>query len=343
MPLFGIDISNWQEGLDLGRVPFDFAIFKATEGTAFVDSCFRGWADWCVSHGKRFGAYVFARDERYASYEAQAAFFVAAVRPYLGRATLWLDWENTSYSSLQHDVSGALRFLREIKRLTGQTPGIYMNQSCSASYDWSRVKAEGYPLWGAGYPSMASRWGYQTPARWWDFGAWGGCSIRQYSSTTYLPGYSGYLDVNCMWESTDWWDRLAGGSSPAPAPEPTKLSVDGICGPATTRFWQKQMGSPYVDGVISGQYRPNWQAAYPAVDGGVLEFDGGSGDSWLVRAIQRKAGAGVDGVWGSETSRKIQSLLKGWGYDIGAAGVDGVVGPATMKAIQRSLNDGRWA
>lgn len=339
MALFGIDISNWQEGLDLARVPFDFAIFKATEGTSFVDRAFKGWADWCMAHGKRFGAYVFARDESYASYEAQASYFIAAVRPYLGHCTLWLDWENTSYSSLQHDVSGAMRFLREIERLSGHKPGIYMNQSCAASHDWSRVSAAGYPLWGAGYTTMADRWGYATPSRWWDFGAWGGCSIRQYSSTTYLSGYSGHLDVNCMWESASWWDEMAGGS---PAPAPASIAVDGICGPMTTTFWQQQMGSPYVDGSISGQARGNWQRYYPAVDGSVLEFDGGSGDSWLVKAIQRKVGAGVDGVWGRETSTKIQEWLLARKYDLGSAGVDGVVGPTTMRAIQKSLNDKRW-
>jgi len=340
MASFGIDISSWQSGLDLGAVPADFVIMKATEGVSFVDSTFRAWADWCVKHGKRFGLYVFARSEKWASYEAQAAYFVDAVSPYLGKATLWLDWENTSYSTLQSDTAGALRFLREIKRLTGKTPGIYMNWSCANSYNWGAVASEGYPLWGAGYPTMSTQWGYHQPSRWSDWGAWGNCSIRQYSSTTRLDGYSGNLDVNCMWESTSWWDRLAGGSpSPSPAPS-TDLAVDGICGPATTRRWQEQMKSPYVDGTISGQYRPNWARAYPAVSGSVLEFDGGSGDSWLVKAIQRKVGAGVDGVWGTETSTRIQQQLRAWGYDVV---VDGIIGPSSMSAIQRSLNAKKWA
>ena len=40
MTFNGIDISNWQRGIDLSKVPCDFVIAKATEGTGYVDkSC----------------------------------------------------------------------------------------------------------------------------------------------------------------------------------------------------------------------------------------------------------------------------------------------------------------
>ena len=35
--------SNHQAGLDLGKVPCDFVICKATEGTGFVDKYCDGW------------------------------------------------------------------------------------------------------------------------------------------------------------------------------------------------------------------------------------------------------------------------------------------------------------
>ena len=35
MALNGIDISNWQKGIDLSKVPCDFVICKATEGTGY--------------------------------------------------------------------------------------------------------------------------------------------------------------------------------------------------------------------------------------------------------------------------------------------------------------------
>ena len=40
MALNGIDISDFQRGLDLTKVPCDFVICKATEGTSIVhDTC----------------------------------------------------------------------------------------------------------------------------------------------------------------------------------------------------------------------------------------------------------------------------------------------------------------
>ena len=40
MGLNGIDISGWQEGIDLSAVAADFVIMKATQGTGFVSKDF---------------------------------------------------------------------------------------------------------------------------------------------------------------------------------------------------------------------------------------------------------------------------------------------------------------
>lgn len=82
------------------------------------------------------------------------------------------------------------------------------------------------------------------------------------------------------------------------------LSVDGDLGPATIRQWQKVMGT-VVDGVIS---RP----------------------SSLIRAVQKRCGATVDGYLGPNTWRAIQRRL--------GVSADGVPGPLTVKALQRKLN-----
>ena len=34
--LNGIDVSNWQKGINLAAVPADFVICKATQGTTYV-------------------------------------------------------------------------------------------------------------------------------------------------------------------------------------------------------------------------------------------------------------------------------------------------------------------
>lgn len=133
------------------------------------------------------------------------------------------------------------------------------------------------------------------------------------------------------------------GQSATPASAVTKpdydadLDIDGYAGHLTVHKWQEQLGT-YADGIISGQvadcyqYRRNVYA---------IEHDGGSG-SQLVEAVQARVGASIDGLWGRETSTKVQQWLVGNGYDVGEAGVDGYFGHDSVCALQRSLNDGKW-
>ena len=60
MALSGIDISNYQRGLDLSKVPCDFAICKATEGTSIVHDTCDPWVQQAKELGKKWGFYHFA-------------------------------------------------------------------------------------------------------------------------------------------------------------------------------------------------------------------------------------------------------------------------------------------
>ena len=110
-----------------------------------------------------------------------------------------------------------------------------------------------------------------------------------------------------------------------PSPD---LEVDGLLGKATTRAWQKAMGTP-VDGIISGQYRnsstkPIFSAAFGP------EYTG----SMLIEAWQHKIGAKPDGFIGPETIRKSQKYL--------GTPADGEIWipSAMVKELQRRLNKG---
>ena len=116
------------------------------------------------------------------------------------------------------------------------------------------------------------------------------------------------------------------------------LVVDGSGGHLTVHKLQEQLGT-YADGVISGQIADSYQYRRNVYS---IEHDGGSG-SPMVEALQRRVGAGVDGLWGRETSTRLQEWLVANGYDVGAAGVDGYFGHDSVCALQRALNDGKFA
>jgi N-acetylmuramoyl-L-alanine amidase CwlA len=120
-------------------------------------------------------------------------------------------------------------------------------------------------------------------------------------------------------------------SKPAPsAPTKTLLAVDGSWGIATTTKAQKVFGTT-ADGIVSNQPTAN-RKYLPNCYSGSWQFksSGYGAGSQLVRAIQRKTGATVDGWFGRQSVQCLQKWL--------GVSVDGYCGPATVRAFQRWLN-----
>ena len=109
MSMNGIDISNHQAGLNLAKVPCDFVICKATEGTGFVDRYCDGWIQKALQLGKKVGVYHFATGK--SSGVAEADFFYKNIKGYVGKAILVLDWEA---SAVNRGVAYAKAFLDRI-------------------------------------------------------------------------------------------------------------------------------------------------------------------------------------------------------------------------------------
>ena len=61
MALNGIDISNWQSGINLAVVPCDFVVIKATEGTGYV---MPGHLSLCVWWKYTGGGRIFSEECR---------------------------------------------------------------------------------------------------------------------------------------------------------------------------------------------------------------------------------------------------------------------------------------
>lgn len=339
--MYGIDISNWQAGFPLASASraLDFVILKASEYGWKKDPQFDRFASIATQKGLRLGAYMFARQTSYGSVDQQVDFFIQSCGQYLSKAVLVLDWEDTSYSHVQGNVGLCRQFLDTIKRKTGKTPMLYTSQSEVRYNDYSSIKAAGYPLWGACYLNVNANQAAFIPDPALPSGGWGAYggrpAIYQYSSSGWLDGWQ--LDVNVAYMSREDWDKLAGGKSPSPTPG--KLDVDGWAGPATIRRMQELMGSPYTDGIVSGQFKPNAKF-YDHLTS--VRFDGGSGDSWMVKELQKKLHVDVDGVLGRFTIKAWQSRLIGIGYDCGPYGADGFFGADSAKALQRALNDNLW-
>ena len=131
---------------------------------------------------------------------------------YLGKAMLFLDWEDASYSTLESHVAWAKEWLDYVYQKTKVTPMIYMNKNCSTAYNWSSVAKAGYDLWGAQYlddyyneslSSMITKF-ESNPRLTTGWGAWGSPTIYQYTSTCKLHGNSVY-DVNKFYGTAANW------------------------------------------------------------------------------------------------------------------------------------------
>lgn len=234
----GIDISKWQAGIDLSKVPCDFVICKASGGLGYPNFDFDRQIKQALSLGKLVGAYHFARDGYTgATPEQEAAVFLKKVKPYIGKAVLVLDWEA---DAVKLGAGWAKRWLDCVRKETGVTPFLYSYWAEAKQKKWAEV-AKTYPLWMAQYAS-----GY-TPVRGYlsdppgekDVGCWGkNIAIRQYTSQGYLDGYSGNLDLNLAYIGKAEWDKLCGKTGTETPEEPkATLPIDEVARQVLAGEW----------------------------------------------------------------------------------------------------------
>lgn len=202
----GIDISKWQKGINLAAVPCDFVIVKATQGVNYISPEFANQITQAQSLGKLIGVYHYAGG---GGAIAEAEHFLNAVKDYIGKAILVLDWEgeqNPNFASPYY----AMEWLDYVKEVTGVLPFIYMSKSVCRQYKtlWN----PSYPLWCAQYKNQQPT-SYQSNP-WTDtkgFGAWSDCAILQYSSKGRLEGYNHNLDLDKAYINSAQWIAYAQG------------------------------------------------------------------------------------------------------------------------------------
>ena len=204
--LYGIDVSSNQPKRIVRDVPNGFAIVKMSGNPQGYDWNFTNpyakqqAADAVAKHGL-LGFYHFTYGIQATT---EADFFVQQVDKlgYLGKAMLVIDYEGEAVKRGQTWVK---QFADRVKKLAGYKPVIYASGSVITSQNLFSL---GYPIWCANYSKGYERIdGYITT----------GCTIYQgcekavlwqFTSSGYLDGYDGPLDLDCFYGTKADFKRL---------------------------------------------------------------------------------------------------------------------------------------
>lgn len=207
MSLNGIDISNWQAGIDISKILCDFVIIKATEGKSYVDPNCDKFFQQALGLGKKLGVYHFARNSSNSA-EQEANWFIENTRGYVGKAIPVLDWED----KVTDNVAWALEWLQRVEQVYGCKPIIYMSESVVNRHNWSSVVSGNYGLWVAKYRDYNPDYNYDMSSA----GSapsvkyWSTIAMWQWTSAGRLDGYNGNLDCNIFYGDTTAWDAYVG-------------------------------------------------------------------------------------------------------------------------------------
>lgn len=254
MALNGIDIADYQTGINLAAVPCDFAIIKATQGTGFVSAPCNAQVASAKAAGRLWGTYHYVGG---GGAVAEADHYVDSILNYVGHGIMAVDFEegeNPNYGDW-----GYLRALAQrIKARTGIPPLIY-----GAGKDYAQLKsvadAENCGLWIADYANMA-RVGYEQDP--WNEGAFD-CAIYQYSGTGRLPGWGGDLDLDKFNGDATAWARYATGGKghiTVQAGTPSKPAVKVVHPAPVNKATTYTVRAGDTLSGIAAQHGTTWQA-----------------------------------------------------------------------------------
>ena len=214
--LNGVDISGWDQGINIAGTDAEFFIIKSTEGVSTpgkpatrYNPWYKTWANQVLNTGRLLGFYHYANG---GDAVKEADEFYESIKDFKGRAIACLDWEGDGNKLFDTgmDVAWCKKFLDRLKERYGGTPFIYTSKSYTNAYNWTSV-ANSYPLWGAAYPDYNDVIGYQSNP--WQssmgWGAWGSKpTIFQYTSTGVLANNGGidYFDFNLFYGDKSSWE-----------------------------------------------------------------------------------------------------------------------------------------
>lgn len=199
MSLNVVDLSNNNGSKNIADYPADAYMFKATEGSNFVDKYCDPFVQQAIKANKPFGVYHFIDGS---NWKTQADFFVKSVQGYIGKGILVLDYEMYG----RQGTSVLKQMLDYIQSATGVKPLVYTSASVLFEEDFSEIVKADYGLWVAAYQS-------KFPA----IKHWKNAAMWQYTSTPY--------DKNYFYGDAKTWKAYA-SSTPISQTEETKKTHD---------------------------------------------------------------------------------------------------------------------
>jgi len=329
MSLNGVDISAYQSADILTKIPYDFAIIKATEGDYWVSSNCDAQYQSAVAQGKLVGVYHFSNAHENPGQEGacrEAKFFIDNIQGYLnGQTLLVLDHEMQSASA--GGAPWAKWFMEEVTRISGFKPMLYGSRGVICNSDYTIVND--YPLWVAAY-GQNNPTGYDQSRDPGDISPWSVVTMFQYTSKGYLTGYDDELDLNVFYGDSNTWMKLAakvGGSIP-------KKDVSQLAREVLAGLWGN--GDDRRNNLTNAGY--NYDAVQAEVNNilGVTPAPAKSVDT-LAREV-------IAGAWGNGRDRA--NRLKDAGYDYTAVQnrVDEILGSSrkSNSTVANEVIRGDW-
>lgn len=212
MTIYGIDIANFQDGLDLSRVKaegFDFVWAKVSEGSGFKDHTWPGFRDAAKANGLLLAGYHYVRGD--ADADAQADTFVSQ----LGDNSIpaMLDFEaNSGDMSTFWAVLNAIE-ARGVKVRLSYIPHWYWQQI--GSPDISQVPGLIQSSYVNGSGAASALYPGDGSSNWNGFGG-KSVDVLQFTDQASVAGFS--VDANAFAGTREQLAALLGGTQSAVIP-----------------------------------------------------------------------------------------------------------------------------
>ncbi|MFC5070616.1 glycoside hydrolase family 25 protein [Kitasatospora cinereorecta] len=320
--LQGIDVSNYQLGIDYARVAAEgrsFVIAKAggcqlAEGP-YVTSSYAGHVDGARAAGLRVGHYWLSGD--FLTPTAAADYFVDHLHDYRVGDVLALDVEVLDDSTrLWDDAEVSAWFNRVRERVGTYVPWFYISTGALRAGTWSRTVAAGAHLWAASWGPNDGTWPGPPDLG----GRYPDWAAHQYTSVGTVAGVTP-VDLNLArlraFDLTEPTDPPGGDGLPK-----TSTEQDGVPG---TVMWMRTQ---------------NWLRIESGYTGPIDGVPGVNTYAALQRNMRNWGYTGpIDGVMGVNSWSAVQRLAAAHGY---TGPIDGAMGPNSWRAYSSFINQDRW-